>query len=152
MGCQAASQQLLLTKGKLKTASWSWLCKIWLFYSCFLFFLNWKTGLSFHWGVTLLGQSQNSRHWAAPWEQLLWSAHGCAPLYTSLLHWSLSSWQQHFRHLRRILFPILCNKIPVLFPLPDSFPKIKSYSQICWSFFLSFWDFILHQWSFYWLN
>lgn len=71
MGCQPASQQLLLTKGKQKTAGWSWLCKAWLFYNCFLF-LIWKTGLSFLWGVRILEQSQNCRQpqrWAPACEQ-----------------------------------------------------------------------------------
>lgn len=57
MGCQSASQQLLLTKGKLKTAVWSWLCKAWLFCNYLLFFLIWNMRLSFLWGGCLWSPS-----------------------------------------------------------------------------------------------
>lgn len=67
-------------------------------------FLIWKMGWSFLWGVTDLGQSQNSGQpqcWAPACKQLLICSQLCffSPLYCLF-------WWQHCKHLKGILFPV----------------------------------------------
>lgn len=148
MGCQAASPQLLLTKGKPERAAWSWLCNAWLFYNCFLFLSIWKTGLSFLWGVRILGQSQNCRqpqHRAPACEQ---------GLFCSMLCFFPNVFKDHYLFDDPIavtykeFFPCYC-PTNLQFLLPGSFPKVSLLPKLFIFLLTWFSNFTLHHWSSY---